>query len=108
MKNILLVCGSGASSGFLARNIRVAAKNRGIEVKVTARSDAAVEDYLDTLDLLLVAPHLDYLVSELEKTASARNVPVHVIPKAAYGSLNGEAVLDFILDETSVFKNEEE
>ena len=38
--NVLLVCGSGASSGFMAVNIRKAAKKRGIDMTVTARSEA--------------------------------------------------------------------
>ncbi len=34
--NVLLVCGSGASSGFMAANIRKAAAARGIKMSVTA------------------------------------------------------------------------
>ena len=40
------VCGSGASSGFLAANIRKAAKNRDLEIEIIARSESALEDYL--------------------------------------------------------------
>ena len=58
MKNILLVCGTGASSGFMAKNIRQAAKARNIEIGVKARSDSVVEDYIEDIDLLLVGPHL--------------------------------------------------
>lgn len=47
MKNILLVCGTGASSGFMAKNIRQAAKARNIEIGVKARSDSVVEDYIE-------------------------------------------------------------
>ena len=36
--NVLLVCGSGASSGFMAANMRKAASARGIEITVNARS----------------------------------------------------------------------
>ena len=59
MKNILLVCGTGASSGFMAKNIRQAAKVRNIEIGVKARSDSVVEDYIEDIDLLLVGPHLE-------------------------------------------------
>lgn len=99
MKNILLVCGSGASSGFLARNIRMAAKARGVDLDIIARSDAVVEDYLDSIDLLLIAPHLDFMAEELKEIAQRKQVEVRVIPKKAYGTLNGEAVLDFILND---------
>lgn len=98
MKEILLVCGTGASSGFMAKNIRVAAKSRGLEIGVKARSDSVVEDYIEDIDLLLVGPHLSYMIGDLEKIASPYGVPVRIIPKEAYGELNGDAVLDFALE----------
>ena len=46
MKQILLVCGTGASSGFMAKNIRQAIKARGLSYDVKARSDSVLEDYI--------------------------------------------------------------
>lgn len=96
MKSILLVCGTGASSGFMAKNIRAAAKERGEEWDVKARSDSVVEDYIDQIDLLLVGPHLAYMVGDLEEIAEPYDVPVVVIPKDAYGQLDGNAVCEFV------------
>lgn len=98
MKNILLVCGTGASSGFMAKNIRIAAKARGLEIGVKARSDSTVEDYIEEIDLLLVGPHLSYMLDDLKDIADPYDVPVEIIPKDAYGSLDGDAVLDFALE----------
>lgn len=98
MKNILLVCGTGASSGFMAKNIRQAAKARGIEVGVKARSDSTVEDYIEDIDLLLVGPHLSYMMDDLKQIADPHGVPAALIPKDAYGELDGDAVLDFALE----------
>ena len=97
MKNILLVCGTGASSGFMAKNIRQAAKARNIEIGVKARSDSVVEDYIEDIDLLLVGPHLSYMLHDLEDIADPFGVPVQIITKDAYGDLDGDAVLDFAL-----------
>ena len=47
--NVLLVCGSGASSGFMAANIRKAASARGLEITVTARSESEVLNYVGCL-----------------------------------------------------------
>lgn len=96
MKKILLVCGTGASSGFVASNIRKAVKNRGADYDIIARSDSAVEDYIDEIALLLVGPHLDYMLKELEEVGAEYHVPVKIIPQKAYGSMDGEAILDFI------------
>lgn len=98
MKNVLLVCGTGASSGFMAKNIRIAAKARGIEIGIKARSDSVVEDYIDDIDLLLVGPHLDYMLKDLEKIAKPHDVEVRLISREAYGTLDGEAVLAVIED----------
>ena len=99
MKNILLVCGTGASSGFMAKNIRLAAKAKNIEMSVKARSDSEVEDYIEEIDLLLVGPHLKYMLHDLEEIAEPHGVPVRIIEDDAYGSLDGNAVLESIIEE---------
>ncbi|SHO50012.1 PTS sugar transporter subunit IIB [Anaerocolumna xylanovorans] len=96
MKKVLLVCGTGASSGFMAKNIRKAAKEKGKEVDVKARSDSELDEYIEEIDLLLVGPHLKYMLDDLKKEAKPYNVPVEIIPEDAYGTLDGEAVLQQI------------
>lgn len=98
MKKILLVCGTGASSGFMAKNIRLAAKARNEEMDVKARSDSVIEDYIEEIDLLLVGPHLKYMQKEIEVIATPHQVPVRIIPEEAYGTLDGDAVVNFILE----------
>ncbi len=96
-RNILLVCGSGASSGFMAKAIRQAAKQRGLDWSVQARSDSVVEDYIDQIDLLLVGPHLSYMLDDLKEIAQPYGVDAWIVPKEPYGSLDGDAVCDFVL-----------
>ena len=93
MKHVLLICGTGASSGFMAKNIRKAAKENGKEVDVKARSDSELDEYIEEIDLLLVGPHLKYMLEDLEKEAEPYKVPVAIIYEEAYGSLDGAAVL---------------
>lgn len=102
MKNVLLVCGTGASSGFMAKNIRNAAKARGVDVSVKARSDSEVEEYIEEIDLLMVGPHLKYILGDLEEIADPFDVPVRIIDEDAYGSLDGEAVLNAIVEELNL------
>lgn len=98
MKNILLVCGSGLSSGFMAKNIRQAAKAQGIEMKVAARSESEVVDYIEDIDMLLVGPHMSHLMKDLKEEAEPYDVPVQLIDEEAYGALDGAAVLKTILE----------
>ena len=48
--NVLLVCGSGASSGFMAANMRKAASKQGLEIDIKARSESEIENYIDEID----------------------------------------------------------
>lgn len=66
-KNILLICGSGASSGFMAANMRKAAKKAGLDYKIQARSESELEDYADDIDALMVGPHLKFELDDIKK-----------------------------------------
>ncbi len=95
--NVLLVCGSGASSGFMAANIRKAASKRGIPMSVNARSTATVEDYVDEIDCLMIGPHLKTILPSMEEVCEGYDVKIGVISQEAYARLNGEKALDEIL-----------
>lgn len=95
--NVLLVCGSGASSGFMAANIRKAAAKRGIDMSVTARSESEIENYIDEIDCLMVGPHLAYLLDEVDEITGDTNVKVELMKPEYYATLNGEKALDHIL-----------
>lgn len=94
---ILLACGSGASTGFLASNIRKAAAKRGIDVTITARSEAEIENYIDDIDCLMIGPHLAYLEEDVSKIIQGRDVKMAVMRPDYYATLNGEKALDHIL-----------
>ena len=51
---ILLCCGAGMSSGFLAQQMRGAAKKQGIIAKVEAKSQNNIADDLPKTDILLI------------------------------------------------------
>jgi PTS system cellobiose-specific IIB component len=95
--NVLLVCGSGASSGFMAANIRKAAAGRGIDMNVTARSESEIENYIDEIDCLMAGPHLAYLLDEVDEIVGDTNVKVGLMKPEYYATLNGEKALNHIL-----------
>lgn len=90
---ILLVCGAGASSGFMAQSMRKAAKKRGIEAEIIARSDAEMLNNIQGADVLMVGPHLEYNADSIREKVSPYGVPVIFINKEAYGSIDGDATL---------------
>ena len=95
--NVLLVCGSGASSGFMAANIRKAAAARGLSITVNARSESTVEDYVDEIDCLMIGPHLASTLPDRKEIWVRYDVMVGLIEQAGFARLNGEAALDQIL-----------
>lgn len=56
MTRILLACGIGASTGFMAANMRKAAKAQGLDVSIHAVSKSQVPEYADKIDVLLLGP----------------------------------------------------
>ncbi|MGM0123256.1 PTS system, cellobiose-specific IIB component [Enterococcus sp. AZ194] len=98
MKNILLICGGGASSGFMAANMRKAAKKEKLDFTIQARSESELEDHLDSTDILLIGPHLSYMEEEIKSKISDRNIKVAVIPQIIYGPLDGKRAIQMVLD----------
>lgn len=96
MKNIFLICGSGASSGFMAASMRKAAKKKGEKVSVKAASEAQLDNVVDQIDYLLIGPHLAYKEDEIKEKVKGKNLKVAIIPQLVYGSLNGEEALQLV------------
>lgn len=96
--NILLVCGSGASTGFLVQSMRKAAKKRGMDVEINARSESLLEAYISEIDVLLVGPHMRFDEAHIKEVAESHHVPFAFIDKSVYGALDGESALNTALN----------
>lgn len=95
--NMMLCCGAGMSSGFLAQKTRKAAKKRGIGGSIDARSESEIAAYLDSIDILLLGPHYASFKEEMSQQAAPYHVVVEVIPQDIYGMLDGNGLLDFAI-----------
>lgn len=93
---ILVVCGAGASSTFVAQRVRRAAETRGRDWHVAATTTIALEPDLDGADVLLVGPHLQDRLDDLEPMASARNTAVVLLPDDVFRDHDGERTLALI------------
>ncbi len=91
---ILLCCGAGMSSGFLASSARKAAKKAKMAVTVEARSHAEVADMLPAIDVLMLAPHYADEYDKYAAIAEPFGVKVALIPADVYASLNGAKLLE--------------
>ena len=105
--NILLVCGGGMSSGFVAKAIRQAARAKGINGEIIARGHSEIPDYINAIDALLIGPHFaeltkdETLMSELKE----KGITVMVMDAKLYSQMNGEKLLDQLLEKMKEEKN---
>ncbi|GIN12821.1 PTS lactose transporter subunit IIB [Shouchella clausii] len=93
MKKILLACGAGASSGFIAQQMRKAAKKQKIDVKVSAVSDTEILENIEGVSVLFLGPHLAHKLSEIKDSLGDNSIEVLLIDKNHYASLDGAGVL---------------
>ena len=74
---ILVVCGAGASSTFVAQRVRHAAQARGLEYSAFAGTEQSLPIDLDAADVVLVGPHLAHAMEQIATGALIR-------PRARY------------------------
>ena len=93
---IMVVCGAGASSTFVAVKLRSAARSRGAVVEVEPGSASQLES-LTGVDVVLVGAHLEYAVPGLRERAAATGTAVAVLPPVSPAALDGDSALDLAL-----------
>lgn len=96
--NILLVCGSGASSSFMAVNMRNAAAKMGLDATIRARSESEIETYIDEIDVLMVGPHLAYILDDIKEYVGDSNVKAILMKPEYYATFDGERAIKHMLE----------
>ncbi len=98
MLKIKLFCSAGMSTSVLVSKMRESAKNRGIDVEISAHSETQMMSEVEGIDIALLGPQIAYKISEAKKICEPLNIPVEIIPMKDYGMMNGEKVLDFAIN----------
>ena len=94
MVKVLLVCSAGMSTSLMVTKMKDSAKAKGIEAEIWAVSESI--DNLPNADVLLLGPQVRFLESKMKGLAGDK--PVAVIDMQAYGTMNGEKVLEQALN----------
>lgn len=92
---VLIVCGAGASSTFVAQRLRRAASVRGVELTPLPSAAAAAPALVPGVDLVLAGAHLGHEVAALGAAAAASGVPFVVLADVARE--DGDTLLDTTL-----------
>ena len=85
---ILVVCGAGASSTFVAQRLRRAAGEAGLDWSIGAGTEQAVATA--GADLVLVGPHL---ADHLPTIRGIADLPVVVLPDDVFADRDGTRTL---------------
>lgn len=93
---ILVACGAGASSTFVAVRIRRAAEARGLIVETRATGESQLDGALRDADVLLVGAHLGARLDSVRERAAAASVAVVLLPAEAASS-DADRLLDLAL-----------
>jgi PTS system cellobiose-specific IIB component len=93
---ILVVCGAGASSTFVAQRVRHAAHALGRDLSAVAGTEQSLPIDLDAADVVLVGPHLEHAVERIERVAAPRGTRVVLLPADVFTDLDGTRTLALI------------
>ena len=91
---ILVVCGAGASSTFVAQRVRRAAAGLGYTAIAGTQQSLAVD--LDAADIVLVGPHLAHDLEHIDRQAAARGATVVLLPADIFDDLDGSRTLALV------------
>lgn len=95
---ILVVCGAGASSTFVAQRVRHAAHDQGLAYTAFAGTEQSLPIDLDAADVVLVGPHLAHALERIERDAAARGTTVVLLPPDVFTDKDGTRTLALVRD----------
>ena len=95
---ILVVCGAGASSTFVAQRVQKAMRLAGVPYTVRAGNQASLLHDLDSADLILLGPHLADSLEDIQGLTAPAGTAVRLLPADIYTDLEGTSALALILE----------
>ena len=96
MIKALLICNLGVSTKMLAETIKDAFQDSGEDFDLIAEPRSSLEDLINRIDLVLIAPQIAYLKDEVIDICIKNNKKYMVIPFEMYGLMDGKSVAALI------------
>ena len=97
MISVMLVCSAGMSTSLLVEKVKTAAKEKDVELNITALSETEAKNDYSRADILLLGPQVRYLESVFRRVLNGSGTKLAVVDMLAYGRMDGEKVLSQIL-----------
>ena len=93
---VMLCCGAGMSSGFMAQRVRAEAKKEKIDIQIEARSESQVPQYYGKFEYLLLGPHFANQLPIFQALGEKHGFKAAAIPPKIYGALDAKGPLELI------------
>lgn len=97
MKNILLICSAGITSGMIVKEMQEATDEISTSVKVWSAGVADARDEVEKADIVLLSPPAAYLKSTFVELVS-EGIPVKAVPTDLYAKADGLKIIEFALE----------
>ena len=88
---VMLCCGAGMSSGFMAQRVRAEAN-----IQIEARSESQVPQYYGKFEYLLLGPHFANQLPNFQALGEKHGFKAAAIPPKIYGALDAKGLLELI------------
>ena len=98
MVKAMFVCSAGMSTSLLVEKVNKVAKEKGIDVEVYAMGETEARKNLNQADVLLLGPQVRYLEKSFKSVMGDSKTKLGVVDMIAYGRMDGEKVLEQILE----------
>jgi len=69
--------------------MRKAAKERGLDMDIMAKSESAIADYMDDIEVLLIGPPMKYMEEEIRELISDSDCIATLVPEDVYATIDG-------------------
>ena len=92
MKTVMMVCSFGMSTSFLTKKMNDIAAEKGIPLKVYAKSENQIEAELDKVDCILIEPQVAYMEDKIRERVAGK-VPVGCINSEDFGKMRAAVIL---------------
>lgn len=95
---IVVICGAGASSTFVATRMRRAAKTIGFEATFSPSPLASFAEQVGSADAVLAGAHLGGALSAVHAQAREHGIPIAVLPADIAQDREGIRALEIARD----------
>ncbi len=105
MIRVLLCCGGGFSSSYVAQRMKkeIIAKNLSDQLEMEFSPFSLVLEKIDNFDIIICCPHLNIYVKQLLEKTDVQ-VPIYILPPRMYGNMEIEEIYQDVIDLLEIYQ----